>query len=404
MKSFFLIRFSSLLIFFFLASFLVFPFFAGCKKQEQTGPPPPEVQVVDVIQKDVPIYQEWVGTMDGLVNATIRAQVSGYLIKQNYREGEVVKKGQVLFEIDARPFEAALAQAKGELARQEAGHENAKLTLARVKPLAEQNALSKKDLDDATSREQATLASVLTAKAQVQKAALDLEFTRITSPIEGIAGIAKAQIGNLVGPGGSTEELTTVSTVDPIKVYIQVSEQQYLKTKREEFEERETQVREIPLQLILADGSVYSSPGQFSLADRQIDVTTGTIRVASLFPNPGNFLRPGQFARVRAQMEVKEGALLVPQRAVMDIQGKNLVPVVGTDHKVDLRPVKVAEQIGSDLIISEGLKAGEKVIVEGVQKVKSGAIVNPKPFGAETPAAPAKPEAKPASSPSTEKR
>jgi RND family efflux transporter, MFP subunit len=319
--------------------------------------------------------------MDGLVNATIRAQVSGYLIKQDYREGEVVKKGQVLFEVDARPFEAALAQAKGELARQEAGHENAKLTLARVKPLAEQNALSKKDLDDATSREQATLASVLTAKAAVQKAALDLEFTRITSPIEGIAGIAKAQIGNLVGPS-STEELTTVSTVDPIKVYIQVSEQQYLKN-RMGMEEREAHVRELPLYLILADGSIYPHEGKFSLADRQVDVTTGTIRVASLFPNPGNFLRPGQFARVRAQIEVKKGAILVPQRGVTEMQGKYLVAVVGPDNKADIRPVKVGERVDSLWVINEGLKPGEKVVAEGVQKVKQNMPVTPKPFRAE---------------------
>ena len=321
--------------------------------------------------------------MDGLVNATIRAQVSGYLIKQNYLEGEVVKKGQVLFEIDPRPFQAALAQTKGELARQEAAHENARLTLARVKPLAEQNALSKRDLDNATSTELATQASVSAAKAAVQKAALDLEFTRITSPIDGIAGIAKAQLGNLVGPG-VTEELTTVSTVDPIKVYLQVSEQQYLKTK-EGMEAREASVRDIPLQLILADGSVYPQQGQFSLADRQVDVTTGTIKVATLFPNPGNFLRPGQFARVRAQMDVKKGALLVPQRAVTEMQGKYLVAVIEKDNKVDVRPVQVAEKVGSDVIISQGLKPGEKVVAEGIQKVKSGQMVTPKPFAPEKP-------------------
>lgn len=378
--------------------------FWGCGKGEQkTQVPPPEVLVAEVVQKDVPIYQEWVGTMDGLVNATIRAQVSGYLIKQNYREGDFVKKGQVLFEIDPRTFQAALAQAQGELARQEANFETAKLNLARVKPLAEQNALSKKDLDDALGREQAAQASVLAAKAAVQKAALDLEFTQITSPIGGIAGIAKAQLGNLVGPG-STEELTTVSTVDPIKVYIQLSEQEYLGTKRGTEEERQARARDMPLQLILADGSTYPSEGRFLLADRQVDVTTGTIKVATLFPNPGNFLRPGQFARVRAQLEVKKGALLVPQRSVVDIQGKHFVAVVGTDNKVDLRPVKTAEQIGSEFIISEGLNAGEKVIVEGVQKVKSGAIVNPKLFGAETSAAPLNAEAKPDASPSTEKR
>jgi len=351
----------------------------GCKKAEQKVEVlPPEVQVVEVMQKDVPIYQEWIGTMDGLVNATIRAQVSGYLIKQNYREGEPVKKGQVLFEIDPRPFQAALAQAQGELARQEAAHENARLTLARVKPLAEQNALSKKDLDDATSAELATQASVLAAKAAVQKAELDLEFTRITSPIDGIAGIAKAQLGNLVGPG-STEELTTVSTVDPIKVYIQVSEQQYLKAKGG-MEEREAHLREIPLQLILSDGSVYPYQGEFSLADRQVDVTTGTLKVAALFPNPGNWLRPGQFARVRAQVEVKKGALLVPQRAVTEMQGKYLVAVVGPENKADIRPIQVGERVDSQWVVTEGVKPGEKVVAEGTQKVKQDMPVTPKPF------------------------
>jgi len=355
----------------------------GCKKGEQKmEAPPPEVQVVEVMQKDVPIYQEWIGTMDGLVNATIRAQVSGYLIKQNYREGQLVKKGQVLFEIDPRLFQAALTQVQGELARQEASHENAKLTLARVKPLAEQNALSKKDLDDATSAELATQASVLTAQAAVQKAELDLEFTRITSPIDGIAGIAKAQLGNLVGPG-STEELTTVSTVDPIKVYFQVSEQQLLKT-RGGMEKSEAHAREIPLQLILSDGSVYPYQGEFSLADRQVDVTTGTIKVAALFPNPGNWLRPGQFARVRAQMEVKKGALLVPQRAVTEMQGRYLVAVVGQDNKVSIRPVKAGHRIGADLITDEGLKPGERIVAEGIQKVREGLTVNPKPFVVES--------------------
>jgi len=382
MKSFPVTR-SSFLFVFLIIFYLVGSFFAGCKKSPQTGSPPPDVEVVSVQQKDVPIYTEWVGTMDGLVNATIRAQVSGYLIKQNYQEGELVRKGQVLFEIDPRSFQAALAQAQGELARQEAAHENASLTLARVKPLAEQNALSKRDLDNATSTELATQASVFAAKAAVQKAELDLEFTRITSPIDGIAGIAKAQLGNLVGPGAS-EELTTVSTVDPIKVYIQLSEQQYLKS-RQALEAREAQAREVPLQLILADGSVYPHQGQFSLADRQVDVTTGTLKVATLFPNPGNLLRPGQFGRVCAQLEVKKGALLVPQRAVTEMQGKYLVAVIEKDNKVDVRPVQVAEKISSDVIISQGLKFGEKVVAEGIQKVKSGQMVIPKPFAPEKP-------------------
>ena len=372
----------------------------GCTKKQGAEAPPTEVLVVDVIEQDVPIYREWVGTMDGLVNATIRAQISGYLVRQNYREGDLIKKGQVLFEIDPRTFIAALEQAKGELARQEALYQSARLTLDRVRPLAEQNALSKKDLDDAIGREQASQAGVIAAKAEVRTAELDLEFTRITSPIDGIAGIAKAQLGNLVGPGFA-EELTTVSTVDPIKVYAQVSEQEYLKT-REGVDESKPRDRQVPLQMILSDGSVYPHQGKFSLADRQVDVTTGTIKVATLFPNPGNLLRPGQFARIRAEMGIRKDALAIPQRAVTDLQGKYLVAVVTPENKVAMKPVRAGERFGQLWVIDEGLQAGEKVVVEGTQKVREGMMVSPKPFGAEDPAAPGeaqKPEGKPEAKP-----
>jgi membrane fusion protein (multidrug efflux system) len=386
-------------------------FLTGCKKEEQAAPPPPTVEVIDVLQKDIPIYKEWVGALDGYVNAVIRPQVTGYLIKQNYREGELVKKGRVLFEIDPRTFQATLDQAKGQLAQQKARHDTAKANLARIRPLAEKNAVSQKDLDDAIGAELSTRASVEAAQAEVENAQLNLGFTKITSPIDGIAGIAKAQLGNLVGPN-MQNELTAVSTVDPIKAYINVSEQEYLKVN-----ESNPNPEKIPLELILADGSVYPHKGRLALADRQIDPTTGTLKVGSLFANPGNKLRPGGYGLVRAVMSIKKGALLIPQRSVTDLQGKYLVAVVGADNKVNIRPVKVAERIGSDWIIAEGLKPGEKVVVEGTQKVKADMVVNPKPFDPEAAAkaaaekaaapaqgAPAKPEAKPAAPAPAEKR
>jgi membrane fusion protein (multidrug efflux system) len=394
-----------------VAGLLAFILVAGCQKEEAAGPPgPPVVEVADVIQKDVPISKEWVGTTDGFVNATIRAQVQGYLIKQNYREGDVVKQGQALFEIDPRTFQAALDQAKGALDQakgildmskadvnvQEARWATAKANLARVKPLAEQNAVSQKDLDDAVGAEESTRASVVAAKASVvaaeasvvaaqanlDKAALDLGFTKVASPIDGIAGIAKAQIGNLVGPS-STQELTAVSTVNPIKVYINVSEQEYLGAR-----EASANVEAIPLELILSDGSIFPQKGRFYLADRQVDVMTGTLKLGAIFPNPGNLLRPGQFGKLRARMKVIQGALLVPQRAVSDVQGIYMVAVVGPDNKVDIRRVKPSDTVGSLWVIDEGLKPGEKVIAEGIQKVRQGMVVTPKPFEAEAQAKP----------------
>jgi len=361
---------------------------AGCSKGPQEAPAPPTVEVMTVIQKDVPVYSEWIGTLDGLVNATIRAQVQGYLIKQNYKEGDYVRTGQILFEIDPRTFQAALDQAKGELEAQQARWTTAKANLARIKPLAAQNAVSKKDLDDSMGTEQSARAAVFSAQAKVDKAQLDLGFTKVTSPVDGIAGLAKAQIGNLVGPGGM-EELTTVSTVNPIKVYIQGSEQEYLTAGRA----GEKRAQNVKGELILADGSVYPYKGTFGFADRQIDVKTGTIKVACIFPNPGNFLRPGQYGKVRVATSVRKDALLIPQRAVAEVQGKYMVAVVGADNKADIRPVKTAERVDSLWVILEGLKPGEKVVVEGIQKVRPGSPVNPKPF--EGTAAQPKAEAKP---------
>ncbi len=397
----------------------------GCGKKEQPPPPPPTVEVLAVVQKDVPIHKDLVGSLDGYVNAVIRPQVAGYLIRQNYREGDQVKKGQILFEIDPRTFQAtldqaegSLAQARSELARQEASYATAKADLARVRPLAQKNAVSQKDLDDAIGRELATKAAVesaksaiAAAKANVDKAKLELSFTKILSPVDGIAGIAKAQLGDLVGPSMQTE-LTSVSTVNPIKAYVNISEQEYLRLT-----ESGMDPEKIPLQLILANGSIHPHKGHLALADRQIDPTTGTMKIGALFDNPGNKLRPGGYGMVRAMTRVREGALLVPQRSVSDLQGKLMVAVVGPDNKVDIRGVKVAERIGTDWIITEGLKPGEKIVVEGTQKVKPEMVVNPKPFdpeaaakaAAEKASAPAqgssaKPEAKQAPQAPAEKR
>jgi membrane fusion protein (multidrug efflux system) len=348
----------------------------GCKKEQPAPQPPPIVEVVDVIQKDVPIYMEWVASIDGSVNATIRPQVTGYLISQNYKEGDVVKKGQLLFKIDPRIFQAALDQAKGQLAQQQARWATAKANLRRVKPLAAQNAVSQKDLDDATGMEQSAHAAVIAAQAAVDKARLDLGFTKVTSLIDGVAGIALAQIGDLVGPG-QIGELTTVSTVDPIKVYVPVSEQQYLKA----MEDRSNRTEKVTLELILSDNSIFPHKGEFTFADRQVDPKTGTIKVAALFPNPGNLLRPGQYARVRAMIGVEKNALLVPQRAVAEMQGRYLVAVVGADNKASIRPVEMGQQVAPLQIIAKGLKPGEKIVAEGIQKVKQGVTVTPKPYG-----------------------
>jgi membrane fusion protein, multidrug efflux system len=384
---------SSLAALLLAAIFLTAGLVSGCGEKQATGPAVPTVEVASVVVQDVPIVREWVGTTDGMVNAKINAQVQGYLIKQNYQEGSLVKKGQVLFEIDPRPFQAALAQAKGQLAINEGQFYTARANLEKIRPLAAANAVSKKDLDDAIGREASAKAAVQAAKAAVQKSEIDLSFTRISSPIEGIAGIAKAQLGDLVGSPGSSE-LTTVSTVDPIKVYLPISEQEYMQFT-EAAEAKGNPDREGPeLELVLANGKIFPHKGRVYFADRQVDEGTGTIKVATLFPNPGNRLRPGQFAKVRALIETQKGALLVPQRAVTELQGRYQVAVVGPDNKVDLRWVKVGERTGSLWVIDEGLKPGERVIVEGIQRVKAGMTVTPKPFQEEPASAPAAPAAK----------
>ena len=373
----------------------------GCGKSEQPQARPPEVEVVQVEQKDVPIWNEWVGTLDGLVNAQIKPQVTGYLLRQTYQEGSFVRKGQLLFEIDPRTFQAALdqtkaqlANAEGQLAQAQANQVKAQLDVNRYIPLAKEQAVTQQDLDNAVQANLAAQAQVRAAKAQidaaraqVDTAQLNLSFTRIVSLIDGIAGVAQAQIGDLVGPTGL---LTTVSTLDPIKVYFPVSERGYLNYIKEnpDAAKRAEQERQLGLEMILADGSLYPHEGSFSFADRQVDVKTGTLRLEGLFPNPGNILRPGQFARVRAITTTKKGALLVPQRAVTELQGSYQVAVVGKDNKVNIRPVKVAERIGTQWIIEAGLKPGERVVAEGIQRVSAGMTVNPKPLKAMTEAKP----------------
>ncbi len=375
----------------------------GCDKQQAAPPAPPVVEVVSVAQRDVPIYMEWIGSLEGDVNAVIRPQVTGYLIKQNYREGDLVKQGQALFEIDPRTFQAAVEEAKGLRAQQAARHQTTQANLARIKPLAALNAVSQKDLDDATGGDLSAKAALEAAEASLQTAKLNLGFTKIASPVTGIAGIAKAQIGDLLSPSMPTE-LTTVSNVDPIKVYFNISEREYLKVANAAAAMGKKRER-VPLELFLVDGSLYPYPGQTSVLNRQVDVSTGTFKVAALFPNPNNLLRPGQYGKVRATMAVEKGALLVPQRAVTEIQGKYLVAVIGADNKVEIRPVTVGERIGSDWIISKGLQPGEQVIAEGTQKVRAGMAVSPKPFVFEAPAAgtpgaaTAKPDDKPAAKP-----
>jgi membrane fusion protein (multidrug efflux system) len=339
------------------------------------APPPPTVEVVAATQRDVPIYREWVGTIDGMVNAEIRAQVTGYLVKQNYREGDLVRKGQLLYEIDPRTFQAAVDAAKSSLAREEAELITARLELDRIRRLLPQNAVSVRDRDAAVGREATGAADVLTANGSLQKAQLDLAFTRIVSPIDGIAGISKAQLGNLVGPGTGDSVLTTVSKVNPIRVYISISEQEYLAFNRAN--PNGSGGRGVGMELILADNSLHSERGEVYFADRQVDSRTGAILLATLFPNPGNLLRPGQFARVRAMTRIQPGAVLVPQRAVTELQGMAQLAVVKPDNTVEFRKVRTGERVGSQWVIDEGLRSGERVIVEGIQKVRPGMPVLP---------------------------
>jgi RND family efflux transporter MFP subunit len=357
----------------------------------------PDVEVVEVQQKDVPIFGEWIGTLDGFTNADVRAQVTGYLQRQGYLEGAFVKKGQLLFEIDPRPFQAVLDQAQGQLAQAKAALANAQavqgrteLDVNRYMPLAREQAASQQDLDNAVQNNMAAKATVATAEAQiktaeaaVETAKINLDFTRLVAPIDGIAGQAQLQVGALVNP--SSGPVTSVSTVDPIKVYFTVSESEYLDWNRRFPTEttRQAAGKKLRLELILADGLSYPREGTFYFADRQVNQSTGAIRIAGLFPNPGNILRPGGYGKVRTAVRVQQDALLVPQRAVSELQGGYQVAALDHENKVSIRTVKVGERVGAQWIIVDGLKPGERVVAEGVQKVRPGMQVNPKPFAAE---------------------
>lgn len=355
----------------------------------------PVVEVVQAEQRDVPIYGEWIGSLDGLVNADVRAQVTGYLLKQGYKEGAFVKRGQLLFQIDPRPFQAALDQAEGQLQQAKAMLANARavqgrteLDVKRYTPLAAEQAASQQDLDNAVQNNLAALATVETQKAQiksdeaaVETAKINLEFTRLVAPIDGIVGQAQLQVGALASPGSGS--VTSISTLDPIKVYFTVGEPQYLAWRKQFPSETSLQAADkaLRLQLILADGSTYAREGAFDFADRQVDEGTGAIRIAARFPNPDNILRPGGYAKVRAVIRMRRGAVVVPQRAVSQLQGGYQVAVVGSDNKVVIRTVRIAEPFGADQIVTEGLNPGERVVAEGIQKVRVGTVVNPVRFG-----------------------
>jgi membrane fusion protein (multidrug efflux system) len=349
---------------------------------EAPAPPPPEVRVATVQAKDVALRSEWVGTMDGSVNAQIRARVQGYLESQHYTEGTLVKPGTLLFTIDARPYRAALDAAKGDLGRAEAQLTKTQQDVARYTPLAKEGAISQQELDNAVQANRAAKATVDSARAVVEKAQLDLDWTQLKSPIGGVAGISVAQVGDLIG---ENTVLTTVSQVDPIKVSFPISEQEYLRYADLMPVDGSARQREGTLELVLADGSKYPERGKASVANRQVEVKTGTLLVVSLFPNPNSLLRPGQFAKVHAAVEAKRDAVVVPQRAVQEVQGTYQVAVVGADNKVSIRPVKTGARVDNDWVIDEGLAAGERIVVDGLQRVRDGLIVNPKP--AELPAA-----------------
>jgi membrane fusion protein (multidrug efflux system) len=372
--------------------------------------------VVPVERRDVPIYHDWIGTLDGLVNAAIKAQVSGYLLSQNYTEGSFVRKGQLLFQIDPRPFDAALAQAQGQLAQAKgqlaqakaqltqtqaqlaqsvANQQRAQLDVDKYTPLAKQQAVTQQELDNAVQNNiaakaqiEAGMAGVETAKAQIEasnaaveaaQAAVDAAkvntgFTHLASPIDGIAGVAQVQVGNLVNP--SSGVITTVSTLDPIKANFTVGEQEYLSLTSGSGND----LAKLQLELILADGSTYSQKGKFSFADRQVNQNTGAIQLTGLFPNPGNRLRPGQYGKVRAAVGTSAGVLLIPQRAVTELQGGYQVAVVDKANTVGVRTVKLGDRIGSMWIVTEGLNSGERVVTEGVQSARPGVLVSPRPF------------------------
>ena len=357
---------------------------AGCKSAPPAGMAGPggpvPVQVVQATQQDVPVTGEWVAQTDGFVNAQIQPQVSGYLIKQDYKEGSEVRRGQVLFEIDPRPLQAVLDQAKGQLDQAQAQVELAGVNVKRDKPLAEAHAIAQSTLDTETKTLQANQASVATARAQVDAAALNLGFTKVRSLIDGVAGQAQLQVGNLVG---TSSVLTSVSQLSPIKVYFSISEQEYLalteRSKQGGHGDLLNAGAAIPLKLTLSNGQSYPQTGRIIFVDRSVSAQTGSLRIAAEFANPGNLLRPGQFGRVSAQTQVLQNAIVVPQRAVTDLQGLNQIDVVGPDNVVHAKTVKLGTQLGRNVVIVSGLRSGETVVTEGLDKIRDGAKVTTQP-------------------------
>ena len=355
----------------------------GCeKKVAETGPPaPPEVLVTQVISGDVPVIREWVGTLDGSENADIRARVTGYLQKRDYQEGSYVKEGDLLFEIDPRPFEAALAQAKSELDQVQATQAATQADFERSQELYNKKVISVQEYENKRQLNQAQVAKAEALQAAAQTAQLNLDYTKISAPVDGIAGLSKANIGDLVGTG-SEVTLTTVSKIDPIRLYFPINEQDYKNhaSALQKGMQRPESEREATVELVFADGTVYPEKGKFSFVDRQVDPTTGTILVAANFPNPDHSLRPGQFAKARAGIEKITDALLVPERALSELQGSYQVGVVDENGKAEIRPIKIGPRYNHQVVVTEGLKKGETVIVEGLQNVRPGLNVNVKPY------------------------
>jgi RND family efflux transporter MFP subunit len=349
----------------------------GCKNKP-AAPAPPQVEVMTATTTNLPIFEEWIGTLEGYVNAQIRGQVTGYLLSQNYAEGSEVKQGDLLFEIDPRPFQAVLDQALAKLAQDQAQADKTELDVNRYTPLAKEQAISQEELDDAVQANLGAVAQIKADEAAIENARLNLGFTRITSPIDGLAGLAQAQIGDLVGQS-SGSVLTTVSTINPIKVYFQVSEQSYLTFWRR-FIISQASPQDFPLQLIFADGSVYPGQGKFFFADRQVNPNTGTLQIVGLFSNADFTLRPGQYGRVRAETQMLTNAIIVPQRAIAELQGTYQVTVLTSTNTAHLENVTVGAQVGSGWVIQNGLQPGDRIVVEGTQKVKEGSAVTPVPY------------------------
>lgn len=348
---------------------------ACSRKAEQAGPPPPTVVAATATPRDVPVVKEGVATLDGFINANINAQVQGYVISRDYKEGRVVKKGDLLFQIDPRPFEASLAQAKANLAKDKAMQLKASADQMRAMELFVGKVISAQERDAAVAAAESNKANVDADEAAVKTAELNLGYTKITAPVDGVAGIATAQVGDLVGPSSRT--LTTVSQVNPIKATVNLGEQgltEFL-TKHSNSDERERYLSKLEFQLLLTDGTVFPQKGSFYAQDRNLDPKTGAIKMEIIFPNPGNLLRPGQFGKVRTTVETKKAALVIPQQAVTELQGNQVVMVVDQTNKAGMRPVKMGERFGALWEVVEGLKAGDKVIVEGMQKTPPGTPV-----------------------------